>query len=98
MKFDDVSSKDLLNSNSTNRDDSSYHKFGWLRVTKEFDLPNNGSNKSTFGMMKQGITSFMEGSSNNKNNKRMKDSYFAVLKYNTLFMYDSERQLDCKVQ
>ncbi|PKC15254.1 hypothetical protein RhiirA5_487294, partial [Rhizophagus irregularis] len=39
----------------------------------------------------------MEGSSNNnKNHKRTKDSFFAVLKYNTLFMYESERQLDCK--
>ncbi|RIA98686.1 putative integral membrane protein conserved region-domain-containing protein, partial [Glomus cerebriforme] len=72
----------------------------WTWRIKKFDLPNNeASNGSTFGnMMKQGIASFMEGSnnSNKQHLKRTKDSFFAVLKYNTLFMYDSERQLDCK--
>src|ERR1044071_9955881 len=56
IKFD-VPPEDLLKFNSTGRDDSSYHKFGWLRVTREFDLnnPNNGaSNGSTLSyMMKQ---------------------------------------------
>nr|CAG8495063.1 5748_t:CDS:2 [Entrophospora candida] len=75
-------------------DDACFHKFGWLRVTKEFEM-NSTTNGPTFGnMMKQGIQSFMEGK--NSQLKRSKDSYFAVLKYNTLFMYDSERQLDCK--
>ncbi|CAI2186525.1 3839_t:CDS:2, partial [Funneliformis geosporum] len=102
IKFDDISPKDLhnltsINTNSDSHDDSPYHKFGWLRVTREYDLNNSSSGVNTLGNVMKGIASLIDSSNSNKNQiKRTKDAFFAVLKYNTLFVYDSERQLDCK--
>ncbi|CAG8531280.1 4195_t:CDS:2 [Cetraspora pellucida] len=79
---------------SCSKDDTNFHKVGWLRVTKYYESPA-ASNGSTFGnIMKMGIQTFMDGK--NPQLKRHKDSFFAVLTHNNLFMYDSERQLECK--
>ncbi|CAG8601123.1 3302_t:CDS:2, partial [Diversispora eburnea] len=94
IKFDEVSPElknSLLNEKSQLSDDSHFYKVGWLRVTREYEINSTIPNGSTFGNI---MKSFMEGK--NAQVKRPKDSFFAVLKYNTLFMYDSERQLDCK--
>ncbi|CAG8535520.1 7234_t:CDS:2 [Funneliformis mosseae] len=102
IKFDDISPKDLhkltsINANSDSHNDSPYHKFGWLRVSREYDLINSNNGINTLGNMVKGIASLIDPSNSNKNQiKRTKDAFFAVLKYNTLFVYDSERQLDCK--
>ncbi|CAG8716346.1 3898_t:CDS:2 [Dentiscutata erythropus] len=82
------------NDKSCSKDDTNFHKVGWLRVTKFYESPT-ASNGSTLGnIMKMGIQTFMDGK--NPQLKRHKDSFFVVLKHNTLFMYDSEGQLDCK--
>ncbi|CAG8642868.1 6707_t:CDS:2 [Acaulospora morrowiae] len=94
IKFDDVSQEikdSSLENDKSPEDDSNFYKVGWLRVTKEHETSTATQNGSTFGNI---VKSFMEGK--NAQVKRPKDSFFAVLKYNTLFMYDSERQLDCK--
>ncbi|KAF0354550.1 endoplasmic reticulum protein [Gigaspora margarita] len=91
---EEIKKQSNKNDKSFSRDDANFHKVGWLRVTKDYESPA-ASNGSTFGnIMKMGIQTFMDGK--NPQLKRHKDSFFAVLKHNTLFMYDSERQLDCK--
>ncbi|RUP44030.1 hypothetical protein BC936DRAFT_150035 [Jimgerdemannia flammicorona] len=70
-----------------------YYKVGWVRVTREY-RPGGLDTSNIGGMVMQGIQSYMQGK--NAPQRRPKDSYFAVLKYNTLFLYDSEKQLDCR--
>ncbi|KAL1922824.1 uncharacterized protein VTP21DRAFT_9200 [Calcarisporiella thermophila] len=68
---------------------------GWIRVSREYLPKPNLEGGYLSGLMMQGIQSFMD-----KNKpaapKRPKDAFFAVLKFNTLFLYDSEMQMDCK--
>lgn len=63
------------------------YKVGWLRVQKGEITGDDDS--STIGDI---VVSYISGNNHNQNNM----SYFSVLKYNTLYLYDSERQLDCK--
>ncbi|CAG8531726.1 10563_t:CDS:2 [Ambispora leptoticha] len=86
---------DQAHTRSKDEDNANLNKVGWLRVTREFQSNGGATNNgSSFGnMMKQGIYSFME---KHGPPKRPKDAYFAVLKYNTLFMYESEDQTECK--
>ncbi|KAG2175678.1 hypothetical protein INT43_001325 [Umbelopsis isabellina] len=65
------------------------YKVGWLRVTREDNI----------GMPEPSISDMVMAFIASKTNTRRKpaaDFYFAVLRYSTLFLYDSEKQLDCK--
>ncbi|KAI7884948.1 hypothetical protein K492DRAFT_173080 [Lichtheimia hyalospora FSU 10163] len=69
----------------------SSYKVGWLRVSRdEQRLPPPDASISD--MVRSYITA------NNKEAQENKKSsiYFAVLKHHTLYLYDSERQLDCQ--
>ncbi|KAI9248847.1 putative integral membrane protein conserved region-domain-containing protein [Phascolomyces articulosus] len=64
------------------------YKVGWLRVSRdEQRLPPPDA---SIGDMVKNI--IINGNRNNQQNQ----IYFAVLKHTTLYLYDSERQLDCK--
>ncbi|OAD04127.1 hypothetical protein MUCCIDRAFT_37277, partial [Mucor lusitanicus CBS 277.49] len=81
---------------------SQFYKVGWLYVTRGAQATGKGS--SIGGIVK----SYLSGSNNNaKATISTEDAnsisvtensfhYFAVLKFNTLYLYDSELQLDCK--
>nr|CAG8433768.1 2078_t:CDS:2 [Entrophospora candida] len=84
-----------ISSTSINPSNNSYNPSSnnsSIPTSLETSSPNNSQTIGT--IMKQGIQSYMEAK--NLRLKQANDSYFAVLKYNTLFMYDNENQLDCK--
>lgn len=65
------------------------YKVGWLKVSREDgETPPD----ATIGDM---VKNYISGLANN-NKKEHANTYFSVLKYNTLYLYDSEKQLDCK--
>ncbi|KAK9765874.1 hypothetical protein K7432_005458 [Basidiobolus ranarum] len=66
---------------------------GWIRMTKEFKVDHVDSNNIS-GLMMQGINSLIEGK--NAGPKRPKNSYFAVLKHETLSLYADEKMLECQ--
>ncbi|CAO3628195.1 unnamed protein product [Mucor fragilis] len=63
------------------------YKVGWLRVSRDQDqsLPD-----ASIGDM---VKNYISGKASKRENANV---YFSVLKYNTLYLYDSEKQLDCK--
>ncbi|GAN05709.1 uncharacterized ph domain-containing protein [Mucor ambiguus] len=63
------------------------YKVGWLRVSRDEDqsLPD-----ASIGDM---VKNYISGKASKRENANV---YFSVLKYNTLYLYDSEKQLDCK--
>lgn len=79
-----------------------FYKVGWLNVTRDQKLVNKSTSIGNI------VKSYLSGnnansSSNNLNEvssatnvKENNATYFAVLKFNTLYLYDSELQLDCK--
>ncbi|KAK9679311.1 hypothetical protein K7432_016324 [Basidiobolus ranarum] len=64
---------------------------GWIRMSKEFRVDREDSNIIS-GLMMQGINSLIEGK--HVGPKRPKDSYFAVLKSETLSLYADEKMLE----
>ena len=85
-----ASSTNLSNnsSSSSSQQQQQSYKVGWLRVSRdEQRLPPPDA---SIGDMVKNI--IINGNRNNQQN----DIYFAVLKHTTLYLYDSERQLDCK--
>ncbi|KAJ1969732.1 hypothetical protein IWQ62_000434 [Dispira parvispora] len=72
---------------------NTFYKVGWLRITRE-ERPDE--DVSTLkGLVKLGITSIME-TKQQQANRLAKDRYFVTLKYDTLFLYDSEQQAECR--
>ncbi|KAI8372741.1 putative integral membrane protein conserved region-domain-containing protein [Radiomyces spectabilis] len=63
-----------------------FYKVGWLRVSRD---PQDSLPDASIGEM---VKSYISRKSTARNGQ----FYFAVLKYSTLFLYDSEKQLDCK--
>ncbi|KAI8083343.1 putative integral membrane protein conserved region-domain-containing protein [Gilbertella persicaria] len=63
------------------------YKVGWLKVSQdeEKSLPD-----ASIGNM---VKNYISGKAGRKENANV---FFAVLKYNTLYLYDSEKQLDCR--
>jgi hypothetical protein len=78
---------ETLPDNQQQTDEGHLYKVGWLRVSRdqEQSLPD----ESIGDMVKNYIIS-------GKNKRENANVYFSVLKYNTLYLYDSEKQLDCK--
>ncbi|KAI9260817.1 putative integral membrane protein conserved region-domain-containing protein, partial [Sporodiniella umbellata] len=73
--------------NDTNSIKHQLHKAGWLQVYKN-SIGNSNPTPTIGGI----VASYISGSDNGKNN----NIYYLVLKYNTIYLYDSEKQLDCK--
>lgn len=75
------------NNEDTNNNNSPLYKIGWLRVSRDEDqaLPD-----ASIGDM---FKSYISGKANKRESANV---YFAVLKYSTLYLYDSEKQLDSK--
>ncbi|KAJ1974563.1 hypothetical protein H4R34_004673 [Dimargaris verticillata] len=79
---------------TVNQDDlATFHRVGWLRITREERSAQEVSNLA--GLVKLGLTHIMETKQQQAQRKN-KDLYYVVLKYDTLFMYDSEQQLECR--
>ncbi|KAL7319594.1 hypothetical protein PS15m_002720 [Mucor circinelloides] len=63
------------------------YKVGWLRVSRDED---QSPPDASIGDM---VKNYISGKASKRENANV---YFSVLKYNTLYLYDSEKQLDCK--
>lgn len=64
------------------------YRRGWIRIRREFQ-PDDST-----GSIISGIQSYVSG----KNaQKKRKEKYFALLKFGTLFLFDSESQTECKL-
>lgn len=81
---------------------SYFYKVGWLLVTR--DSQPVSRNTSIGGIFKSYLSGNNNGKSSNIHQEDIsvvkEDSitiYFAVLKFNTLYLYDSELQLDCRM-
>ncbi|KAI9033703.1 putative integral membrane protein conserved region-domain-containing protein [Phycomyces nitens] len=70
------------------RSASQFYKVGWLKVCRDDQLSSPGA---SFGGFVKSYIARKKGDKNTANNV-----YFAVLKYTTLFLYDSEKQQECK--
>ncbi|KAI8878618.1 hypothetical protein K501DRAFT_125940, partial [Backusella circina FSU 941] len=66
---------------------SPLYKIGWLRVSRQ------GEERISDATIGDIVKSYISGKRNNNLSTQVA---FAVLKYNTLYLYDSEKQLDCK--
>lgn len=91
--FHASSNDSTLQKNETQHDEaggttSSNHlyKVGWLKVSRDEE---QSTPDASIGDM---VKSYISG----KNKRESTNIYFAVLKYSTLYLYDSEKQLDCK--
>ncbi|KAL0138952.1 putative integral membrane protein conserved region-domain-containing protein [Mucor lusitanicus] len=89
-----IYSQKIATENKTQQDKSEsesstghLYKVGWLRVSRDQDqsLPD-----ASIGDM---VKNYISGKASKRENANV---YFSVLKYNTLYLYDSEKQLDCK--
>lgn len=67
--------------------DKEQGKRGWIRLTNHFD-----TQATTNGRLMSGLQN-----GNNGQAKRPKDLVYGVLKHGTLFLYDSDKQLECKL-
>ncbi|KAL7319721.1 hypothetical protein PS15m_002822 [Mucor circinelloides] len=86
---------------------SQFYKVGWLHVTRGTQTTGKGS--SIGGIVKSYLSGNSNSARTTSNTISNEDAnsisvtesnssfhYFAVLKFNTLYLYDSELQLDCK--
>ncbi|CEP08744.1 hypothetical protein [Parasitella parasitica] len=64
------------------------YKVGWLKVSRD---PDQSIPDASIGDM---VKNYISGKAGNK--RENANVYFSVLKYNMLYLYDSEKQLDCK--
>lgn len=79
-----------------------FYKVGWLNVTRDQKLVNKSTSIGNI------VKSYLSGNNGNSSSNNLNEvssatnvkennaTYFAVLKFNTLYLYDSELQLDCK--
>jgi hypothetical protein len=65
-----------------------HYRRGWIRIRTEFQPDDNS------GSIMSGIQSYVSGKSTLK---KRKEHYFALLKFGTLFLFDSENQSECKL-
>lgn len=71
------------------------YRAGWLTVRRTYE-PSNDANDGTYvSMVVSGYKSFMDNRSRDPRRSKPKDTFFAVLKQNVLFLYDTEDQVDC---
>ncbi|ORZ03801.1 putative integral membrane protein conserved region-domain-containing protein [Syncephalastrum racemosum] len=68
-------------------------KKGWIRLTNHAQSALGNGNGSK---LMAGLQAYMTNN-NGKDVKRPKDLVYGVLKHGTLFLYESENQLDCKM-
>ncbi|CAO3630219.1 unnamed protein product [Mucor fragilis] len=89
-----------------------FYKVGWLYVTRGAQTTGKGSSiggivksylsgstnnaKTTNNTMSSEDANSISQTENTNGNSNGSFHYFAVLKFNTLYLYDSELQLDCK--
>ncbi|KAG0934243.1 hypothetical protein G6F57_009258 [Rhizopus arrhizus] len=69
---------------------SPFYKVGWLQVTQNANQPLEKGNALFGGIVK----SYLNQEQQQK--KQQQHNYFAVLKFSTLFLYDSDLQQDCQ--
>lgn len=63
------------------------YKVGWLKVSRDEE---QSTPDASIGDI---VKSYISGKASKRESENI---YFAVLKYSTLYLYDSEKQLDCK--
>ncbi|KAI9021752.1 putative integral membrane protein conserved region-domain-containing protein, partial [Phycomyces nitens] len=78
--------------------DEHYHeKRGWILLSNEYQ--NNHEVASSTGLI-AGIQSYISsgsGSNSSSSNKKARDPLYAVIKHNTLFVFNSEQEEECKL-
>lgn len=76
---------------TTSSSSLSSYKVGWLRVSRdEQRLPPPDASISDM------VRSYIIANNKEAQENKKSSIYFAVLKHHTLYLYDSERQLDCQ--
>lgn len=87
FNLDSSSSIPKETEDSTTCNSNQLYKVGWLRVSRDEEqaLPD-----ASIGDM---VKSYISGKASKRESANV---YFAVLKYSTLYLYDSEKQLDSK--
>lgn len=93
-------SKDVLEKvQDINLDDQepvTVYRAGWITARRTFEPILNGNGDATYvGMLANGYRSFMDNRSKDPRRSKPKDRFFAVLKQNILFLYESEAQQEC---
>ncbi|GAA5977719.1 hypothetical protein JCM5350_002329 [Sporobolomyces pararoseus] len=93
-------SKDVLEKvQDINLDDQepvTVYRAGWITARRTFEPILNGNGDATYvGMLASGYRSFMDNRSKDPRRSKPKDRFFAVLKQNILFLYESEAQQEC---
>jgi hypothetical protein len=72
------------------------YRAGWITARRTYEPVVNGNNEATYvGMLANGYRSFMDNRSKDPRRSKPKDRFFAVLKQNILFLYESEEQHEC---
>ncbi|GAA5843676.1 hypothetical protein JCM3766R1_007206 [Sporobolomyces carnicolor] len=72
------------------------YRAGWITARRTFEPLLNANNDATYvGMLASGYRSFMDNRSKDPRRSKPKDRFFAVLKQNILFLYESEQQHEC---
>lgn len=71
------------------------YRAGWLTVRRTYEAETGGGDGTYVSMMVSGYRSFMDNRSRDPRRSKPKDHFFAVLKQNVLFLYDTEEQVDC---
>ncbi|GAA99853.1 uncharacterized protein L969DRAFT_91794 [Mixia osmundae IAM 14324] len=69
------------------------YKAGWLTVRRTFE-PTVVTDGTYMGMMGSAYRSFMDNRSKDPRRNKPKDRFYAALKQNVLFLYDTEQQVD----
>lgn len=85
--FSEKTNKKVKTETTTAEEQQQLYKVGWLRVSRDEEqaLPD-----ASIGDM---VKSYISGKASKRESANV---YFAVLKYSTLYLYDSEKQLDSK--
>ena len=71
------------------------YRAGWLTVRRTYEALEGADGGSYVGMMVSGYRSFMDNRSRDPRRNKPKDSFFAVLRQNVLYLYDNEERKDC---
>ncbi|GAA5937187.1 Nvj2p [Sporobolomyces koalae] len=73
------------------------YRAGWITARRTYEPTLNGTaHDGTYaGMLASGYRSFMDHRSKDPRRSKPKDRFFAVLKHNILFLYESEDMHEC---
>lgn len=82
--------------NEEDQEPVTVYRAGWITARRSYEPQLNTNSDGTYvGMLTSGYRSFMDNRSKDPRRSKPKDRFFAVLKQNILFLYESEEQQEC---